>query len=448
MALGSPPRLEDIQAQTRQRLFGLFVVGRLVLVPAIVTLASWLVLNDSALWRQLTLSIMVLSLLTISLVDVYLFRRQGLRSELTILRNVGAGTVAANLIVFCTGAMDSPAVFLLVVVSLMTVVVVPRLARFVILPLQVVMLWVFALVSVSELVPNIVPDVFGGGARVSSNDVYVWTRTVVMSVVLLFVMALGSRFRRAFDEMLRGFVEKRDETLQMHADRTRDMTLLSGEIAHELKNPLATIKGLSALVAKDLDGKPGERLAVVRREVDRMQSILEEFLNFSRPLVPLRQEDADLTDLCRDVAELHEGVARAAEVRVEVLGHEVVSARCDARKIKQILINLVQNALDASPRGGVVRLEVRERGDQALVRVIDLGPGVSEELEGRAFEPGVTDKDSGSGLGLTVARLLARQHGGDLSLAADSSGTGCVAELTIPSSGAPDDEPGKGGDAS
>jgi signal transduction histidine kinase len=109
-----------------------------------------------------------------------------------------------------------------------------------------------------------------------------------------------------------------------------------------------------------------------------------------------------------------------------------VSTRCDPRKVKQVLINLVQNALDASAPGAEVRL-VAERTETggALVRVLDRGSGVDPNLGERVFAPGVTTKSNGSGLGLTIARSLARQHGGDLLLRSRTGG-GTEALLLLP----------------
>jgi signal transduction histidine kinase len=127
---------------------------------------------------------------------------------------------------------------------------------------------------------------------------------------------------------------------------------------------------------------------------------------------------------------MHEGMAHERGVEVAVRGAHAV-ARCDPRKVKQVLVNLVQNALDASRPGTVLEVEVRAEGDRAAVAVHDRGPGLDPAVAHRAFDPGVTSKESGFGLGLTIARALARQHGGDVELGARAGG-GCSAVLTLP----------------
>jgi two-component system, NtrC family, sensor histidine kinase HydH len=215
------------------------------------------------------------------------------------------------------------------------------------------------------------------------------------------------------------------------AARLRALTAWSGEIAHELKNPLTGIKGLAQLMQLDPSRAP-ERLELLLVEVDRMRVIVDEYLNFSRPLVPLAQQTVDLGELCREIVAVHEGMAAARHVMLIAPG-ETLAVRCDSRKTKQILVNLVQNALEASTEGGEVRLAIGCQDGFAIVRVMDRGCGLSRGH--RPFQAGVTSKVNGSGLGLTIARSLAEQHGGSLRLT-NRDGGGCTAEVSLPMGGA------------
>jgi signal transduction histidine kinase len=126
---------------------------------------------------------------------------------------------------------------------------------------------------------------------------------------------------------------------------------------------------------------------------------------------------------------MHEGTARERNIRLAVKADEQ-PVRCDPRKIKQAVINLVQNALEASPADGVVEIRI-EGGDVVRAAVLDRGPGIEANLGDKIFEPGVTTKARGSGLGLTIARALVRQHGGDVTLEPREGG-GTVATMQLP----------------
>lgn len=293
-------------------------------------------------------------------------------------------------------------------------------------------LWTLVALHAWRLVPNLVPEAFGGTESLSNGGLLL-TKAVVLNVAFLWGAGIGWLMREAYRAAIQRALAARDEVLATHEESTKQLTNLAGEIAHELKNPLASVKGLAALLDKDVDGRAKERLSVLRREVDRMQDILESFLNFSRPLVPLDAQPVSLKDVAENVVALHEGLAREKAVSFNVEDWGDPRVKADPRKVKQVRINLVQNALDASPPGGVVDVLVARDGEAgAKVLVRDRGPGVGVDRRERVFEPGVTSKATGSGLGLTVARLLARQHGGEVTLGPRDDGAGAVATLVLP----------------
>jgi signal transduction histidine kinase len=421
-----------VQREALARLFRRFARLRVLLGPLPVILTAVALIGDDTAWRPWLMGFAAVLTVGGSYWAYVRVRRGNSPIEVRgsqFLLLVLPFFIALNL---ASGGIESPLLQLIVPVSFFAALFIRLRVALVFIGCMVVVMWGLAALALTRAMPDLVPRIFGGGPRAGHNDALLLSYAVTTTLIIAWVTGVGALVRQAFNGMVQQALDARDEALTSHAENLRALTTLSGELAHELKNPLASVKGLAAMVAREVEGRPAERLAVLRREVDRMQEILEGFLNFSRPLLPLHEQRVALGELCRQVSELHEGMASERGVTLRVPAEQPVSAWCDPRKVKQVLINLVQNALEASPRGGTVEvgvLSTPEGGGRVEVR--DRGPGLSEEVRARLFEAGVTTKAQGSGLGLAIARALARQHGGELELRAREGG-GCVAELTLP----------------
>lgn len=430
-----PPGLDEIQEFELARIFHRFVHFRLAVVPVGALLAVAVALVDREPWRVAALAGVVGLVATLAVFELVRLRRAGFHR-----RHLQLNVVLMNLaqigVIGASGGLESPVLPVLLPMSLLGATILGLGPAFgALIGQELAAIAFFALGRVYGFLPDLRLSFLGGGGPpgLGSSTLLWWAGC--MTAFLVVASGVGLQLRGLVHRTLRRALEAREDELAASAAHARELMALSGEIAHELKNPLATVKGLGALLAADTSGRAAERLGVLRGEVDRMQGILEEFLNFSRPLVPLVLAPVDLGRLAAEVAALHEGMASAAGVQLELEAPEPVRARCDARKVRQILINLVQNALEASPRGAAVLLRARPT-PTPRIEVLDRGPGLDPERAEALFDPGVTTRARGSGLGLTIARALARQHGGELSLSPREGG-GAIATLTLPGEDAP-----------
>jgi two-component system, NtrC family, sensor histidine kinase HydH len=431
MAPTLPTGFREIQHQEFERLFGRLLWMRFAAVPLFAGLFGWLAFVEPASWRRGMLLGILLFIPLFFSAELLRYRRQGLTRRALPL-NLMAGVLGVSVLLFASGGLSSPFVYVYVLLAFIVGIFVPVWGTLSLLSLQLAAVWAFAVLGASGALADFNPEAFGGGSRAAVSVVHLYLHAVVFSIVLAVTTGAGRAMRNAFESTLLRTVQAQQDALHVHAERTQELTALSAEIAHELKNPLASLKGLAGLLTQNVpEGKGAERLGILRGEVERMQGILEEFLDFSRPLLPLSTAPTRLAALCAEVASLHEGMAQERRVRLELLPGEA-TVHCDPRKVKQVLINLVQNALEASPPGGEVSLEVglASQGG-ARVLVLDRGCGLDGTLAPRLFEPGVTTKARGTGVGLTIARALARQHGGELQLDARPGG-GAIAELWLP----------------
>ncbi len=426
-----PAGYDELQRSEFARMFGKIVGARAYIGPVAASLLLLLAAVEDVPWRRWVLVPLCLGIVVLSLLEAYRYRRRGMAPRAADF-NLSVGIVGQVVGSFASGGLESPFMPLILVIALFAGMIIAdrRWYYWLCFALQLAAPWLFAWIAIAGWLPDFNPQTLGGGTRGGHGDAHLWYSAAFLDFAIVLAHVLGWALRSVFESMLWRALEANDALRREHTERSQALIGLTGEIAHELKNPMASVKGLAALLSQNVgEGKGAERLGVLRQEVDRMQAILEEFLNFSRPLLPLSVERADLRGLCEEVAALHEGIARERGVDLQVEGGAQVV--CDARKVRQVLINLVQNALDASAKGGRVELACEARATGAEVRVLDRGPGLDPSILPRLFEPGATTKPKGNGVGLTVARALARQHGGELSLGPREGG-GCAAVLSLP----------------
>lgn len=427
----------ELRRRALRRLFTRMQVVKWVLGPVMIGLVAWVLWSDPAPWRCSVFAASVLIAVGIG----FHARPNAVRFCERDFRAHEAVTFGLpySLMVLGTGGLASPVLPIMFAGAYNSALLGTRRAARTVAAFYVVSLWLMFAIHVVGGVP-LVPPMFLDPEGWPPGPYALGTTAAMMSVALVSANLMARRTREAVDEQLEQAVRARDVALGNYRERADELTTLSAEIAHELKNPLATVKGLAALISREAgalgsEGKAGERLLVLRREVDRMQGILDEFLNFSRPLAPLTVRRVDLAKLTAEVVELHEGIAsdRSVDIRLDAETPSLVT--CDPRKIKQILVNLLQNALDAAPGGTRVDVVLRRVVDSVEIQILDRGSGVAPELSERVFEAGMTTKSHGNGLGLPMARALARQHGGDLRLEDRVDGPGCAAIVRMPVGG-------------
>jgi len=249
------------------------------------------------------------------------------------------------------------------------------------------------------------------------------------------VSMFWSHMAAAYDQVALELGTRREELCSVGEDRTRELEGAAAHLAHEMKNPLASIKCLSAHLARgcSLDSKTVQRLEVVTAEADRLQSIVDGFLSLSRGLGDLRVERVRPHDLALGLKLLLDVRAREGGVTLEVVGSPELEADLDGKKINRALFCLLMNAVQASSSGQTVTVEIVRRGPAEFqIKVVDRGEGMSREVLERLARPPFSTRADGAGLGVAVARTLIEQHGGRLRYqSTPGQGTTAIVELPL-----------------
>lgn len=227
-------------------------------------------------------------------------------------------------------------------------------------------------------------------------------------------------------------LQQKVESLK-RAERLSAAGQLSAGLAHEIRNPLASISGAAGILMRAHASQEDTQdcLQIIQAESMRLSRLLTNFLEFARTR-SLRMQAVEVRALLESVMALALHQAPADHVRLECRvepGGEVVE--CDPEQLKQVLLNLVLNAVQASPTGGVVEVSARQDGAVLAIEVADEGRGIPPELRDRVFEPFFTTREQGTGLGLAVAAKIVEQHRGTLTVLVNEGG-GARLRLELP----------------
>ncbi len=209
----------------------------------------------------------------------------------------------------------------------------------------------------------------------------------------------------------------------MSAEKLASVGKLAASVAHELRNPLTAIKMWLFSIQKTIgpDQELDRKFGTISEEIARMENVIRNFLEFSRPLA-LKLQPHDASVLLDSTMELIGHHIEGRNIRIiRQDTRPLPRVRADADQLKQVFVNLLDNAAEVMAEGGEIHLSAAVEGDadgrtMVVVRIRDTGPGMPEDVRQRVFEPFYTTKEEGTGLGLCIAARIMARHGGRLVL--------------------------------
>lgn len=206
------------------------------------------------------------------------------------------------------------------------------------------------------------------------------------------------------------------------AARMSALGQLSASLAHEIRNPLASIEGAAYVAQTEHDdGRKAEFLDIILKETRRLNDLVSHFLEFARPRAPQRQA-VDARNLVESVLTLIARVAAGNGVEIQnTVSASLPPVDCDSEQIKQVFLNLFLNAIQAMQDGGKLVIAANNSDTDLLLRVSDTGPGIPPQHAEEIFDPFFSTKQNGTGLGLPIAYQILQQHGGELILESTSA---------------------------
>jgi two-component system, NtrC family, sensor histidine kinase HydH len=213
---------------------------------------------------------------------------------------------------------------------------------------------------------------------------------------------------------------------------------MAGGVAHEVRNPLSSIKGLALLLKNrfPLGSKEQDTADLLIQETERMNRTITEMLSFTRPTA-LHLDQVDLAALLQ--RSLHLIKAEAADNRIETVMHvdeEIVPVYGDVDRLQQVMMNVLLNAMQAMEKGGTLTVAIAnsENGADVELRITDTGVGIEPELLSQVFYPYFTAKQGGTGIGLAISQKIIVDHGGSIDMESEP-GKGTTVIIRLPASG-------------
>ena len=219
------------------------------------------------------------------------------------------------------------------------------------------------------------------------------------------------------------------------SDKMKAVGTLAGGLAHEIKNPLTAIKTFTEHLPRKLDDKEflQKFSRIVRSEVDRIDDLVNQILEFAKP-GPIKTREFSLNKLITDTTEFLSStfLKHGDKTNLEIDATEGVMIIADRSRIRQALLNLLLNAVESMPEGGTIHIETRREDEKLRAVISDTGKGIAKKDLPHVFDPFYTQKDSGTGLGLAITHNIIKEHGGKIWIESEvKKGTTVFVELPI-----------------
>jgi signal transduction histidine kinase len=290
------------------------------------------------------------------------------------------------------------------------------------------------LIARNEVIGVLMADNAYSGRSISQESIEVLTMFGVSAAIAIEKAKMLSVLEEQVSELQKAYVElEKAQKMIIKNERLAAIGEVSARLAHEIRNPLSTIGGFAKSIPKKYDDKDRtiRNANIITEEVAILEQILSNVLDFSKQSLP-QKTLTDINELIIKTLSMFEGGPDFNGITVlKDFEKEKIEARFDPSQIKQVLINIIRNALNAMPENGTLTIKTVTNGENVSVNISDTGCGIPREDFENIFEPFFTTHGRGTGLGLSISQKIIRNHDGDISINSEV-GKGTTVNIFLP----------------